>query len=349
MNTDRLSRILLGALLALSLPVACSRTLPDDVWAVVDDHEIHRDEVEKAFRQVQQPNQTPTDDEAMALKLNVVDELITQQVLAAKAKALKLDVTEGEVDAAFADRKKNLGEDQFQQELRQRNLTQDDMRQAVRNELVANKVLEHEVFSKIVVSDQDVATFYNTNKAQFDVKEPAYHVAQIIVTPIKDAQTFNRLHDDATTPDEADKKARMIMDRLKSGANFQQLAADYSEDQTALQGGDLGFVAASDLNKTLRDEVQKLNPGSVTLFSGGGAHNIVALVEKAQPGLRDLNSPGVREGITNTIRTNKEQLLRTAYIITLRSDAKIVNALARQLVAAQAKLPPPAAPAAPGK
>lgn len=353
-SDSRAFRTLLGALLAIGLASACSaRSLPDDVMGVVDDHEIRRDDVEKAYRQVQQKTPTPpADDEVNTVKLGIVDELITQQVLSARAKALKLDVTDAEVEAAFGDRKKNMTEEQFNAQLHDRNLTQDDMRAAVRRELISQKVLEHEVFSKIVVSDQEVSDYYNANKAQFDVKETAYHIAQIVITPMKEPQQMNRLGDDAKTPEEAQKKAAMLMDKLKAGTNFQQLAGDYSEDPTSAQGGDLGFVSASDLNKVpaaLRDAVLKLQPNGVTLVAGGGGFNIVALVEKANPGLRDLNSPGVREGISGSLRDRREQLLKVAYITTLRNDAKIINAMARQLMTTTLKAPPTAAPAAPGK
>jgi hypothetical protein len=58
--------------------------------------------------------------------------------------------------------------------------------------------------------------------------------------------------------------------------------------------------------------------------------------------------PQVRQRITETIRGRKEQLLRTAYLTAIRSDAAVVNYLARRLVQSQGKMP--MAPlAAPGK
>jgi hypothetical protein len=49
--------------------------------------------------------------------------------------------------------------------------------------------------------------------------------------------------------------------------------------------------------------------------------------------------PNVRERITGTLRGRQEQLLRTAYLTTLRTDADVVNYLARRLVESQGKLP----------
>ena len=69
-------------------------------------------------------------------------------------------------------------------------------------------------------------------------------------------------------------------------------------------------------------------------------------------GQRDLSVAAVRDGITNTLRGRKEQLLRTAYLTAARSDATVANHLARRLIETQGKIPslapvPPAAPAAP--
>jgi hypothetical protein len=112
----------------------------------------------------------------------------------------------------------------------------------------------------------------------------------------------------------------------------------------------LGFVPLSALKTApppLRDAVLQLNPGSVRVVSSGGAHTIVLLVAHEQAGQRDLTTPAVREGITATLRGRKEQLLRAAYLTNVRSDAKVVNYLARRLTESQGKVPT-LAPAGPG-
>ena len=122
------------------------------------------------------------------------------------------------------------------------------MKQSLRDELITDRVMEREVKSKISVSDQEVSDFYNKNRAQFNVPETQYRVAQIVITPMRDAQIRNRLKDDAITPEEAARKAQMLMGRLKGGTAFSALAMDYSEDpQSAPQGGDLGFISESQL------------------------------------------------------------------------------------------------------
>ena len=66
------------------------------------------------------------------------------------------------------------------------------------------EVLEVRVTSvDVVVTDKDVTDFFNANRAQFNLPEDAYHLAQIIVTPVRDPQLVNRTGDDATTPQAA--------------------------------------------------------------------------------------------------------------------------------------------------
>ncbi len=71
----------------------------------------------------------------------------------------------------------------------------------------------------------------------------------------------------------------------------------------------------------------------------GGAHTIVLVIAHEQAGQRDLSTPQVKEGITQTLRNRKEQLLRTAYLSAIRNDAQVANYLARRLVESNGKLP----------
>jgi hypothetical protein len=68
-------------------------------------------------------------------------------------------------------------------------------------------------------------------------------------------------------------------------------------------------------------------------------HTIVLVAAHEQAGQRDLSTPGVRERITETLRGRKVQLLRAAYLTDVRSHAKVVNYLARQVVESQGKVP----------
>jgi peptidyl-prolyl cis-trans isomerase SurA len=332
-------------------PGAPARPVPADTWATVDGRDIKRDDVEKAFRRTRDTAQPISDEEALAYKLNLLDELIVQDLLIAKARELKIELPDTELDTAYAEARKNVADDAFQQELTRRQLTAADMREGLRRQLLAQKVVEREVGSKVAVTDQEVTTFFNANRQQFNIAEESYRVAQIVVTPVREAQLANRTGDDAVTPQAATAKVRMLAERLKAGTSFRDLAMDYSEDpETAPRGGDLGFVPVSSLKQAppqLRDAVLNKPAGTVNVVTQGGAHTIVLVVGHEPAGQRDLSMPQVRENITQTLRSRREQLLRTAYLTALRDNAEIDNHLARRLVEVQGKAPD-LMPAAPG-
>jgi len=351
--------MLLGVFLAACVASACRSTpqpappapVSADTWAVVDGRDITRDNVEMAYRRTVDTSQALSDDEALTAKLSILDDLILQDILNAKARELKIELPESEIDTAFNEAKKNIPDEAFQQELKRRNLTPTEMRDGLRRELLSQKLLEREVVSKVGVTDQEVTDFFNANRAQFNLAEDAYHIAQIVVTPVREPQMANRTGDDAATPQAATTKIAMLTERLKAGTRFSELAMDYSEDpETAPRGGDLGFVPLSRLKQAppaLRDAVLNMKPGTVNVVSAGGAHTIVLVVAHETAGQRDLSTPGVRDRISETLKGRREQLLRAAYLTTVRSDATVVNHLARRLVESQGKVPGAASAPAP--
>jgi peptidyl-prolyl cis-trans isomerase SurA len=307
--------------------------------------------VEKAYRRTVQPTPGVSEDEALTAKLGILDQMIVEDIMMAKARELKVELPESELDAAFNDGKKGIPDDEFNKELAARSLTAADMREGMKRDLIARKVIEREVSSKVSVTDQDVTDFFQANKAQFNLTEDGYHIAQIVITSVKEQQITNRSGDDATTPQAAAAKAQMLMERIKSGTPFNELAMDFSEDpQSAPRGGDVGLVPVSALRQVppaLRDAVTKAQPGTVNVVPMEGGYTIVALVAKQTAGQRDPSMPEVRDGITQTLKGRREQLLRAAYIEAARNRAAVVNHLARRLVEAQGKMPPTLAPTAP--
>jgi len=333
---------------------APAKPVSADAWAVVNGNEITRDEVEKAYRRAAPAGQQPAEEEALTAKLNLLNELIVQDLLIAKAKELKIELPDSELDAAYMEAKKNIPDEAYAQELKSRNLSAADMREDLRRSLLAQKVVDKEVGEKTTPTDADVKAFFEANRAQFNRPEDAVHIAQIVVTPVREPQRTNRTGDDAATAQEATAKAQMLMQKLKGGTAFGDLAADYSEDgESAQRGGDLGFVPMSALAQAppqLRDAVLKSAPGTVQLVSAGGAHTIVLTVARDTKGQKDLSMPSVKDLITSTLKTRKEQLMRAAYLTNLRNDAQVQNLLAKKLIDTQGKMPaaPSLAPAAPG-
>jgi peptidyl-prolyl cis-trans isomerase SurA len=160
-RTNHRHVVVLNALAAVCFAVACRPTpatpepaVTSDTWAVVDGREITREDVEKAYRRAGPTAQTLSEEETSTAKLSLLDDLIVQDILLNKALALKIEVPESELDTAYAEAKKNIPDEAFQQELTRRSLTAADMREGLRRELLSQKLLEREVSAKIAVSDK---------------------------------------------------------------------------------------------------------------------------------------------------------------------------------------------------
>jgi peptidyl-prolyl cis-trans isomerase SurA len=256
---------------------------------------------------------------------------------------MNLIASDAEVEDKFTESKSPYTEEEFQKKLRDTGLTVDDLKSDIRRQLSVQKLLNREVIAKISITDQDVTDFYNKNRAQFNVAEPQYHIAQIVVTPHPDPSTHNRKNDKATTDVEAKRKVGILEQKLASGADFSQLAMDYSEDSTAATGGDLGFVPESALNRSdpaLKKIVLAMKPGEVTQpIAIQGGYRILKMIAKEPAGQRLLSDPQVQQSIRDMMRNRKEQLLRSAYMIEARDEAHVTNYLARQILESAGKLP----------
>jgi peptidyl-prolyl cis-trans isomerase SurA len=337
----------LAALTACALVAGCKReSAPGpDVWAAVNGKEILRQDVEKIFRsRVNADAPTPSQEEALSLQLSILDELINSEILLERATKNNLVASDAEVEDKFTESKSPYTEEEFQKKLKETGLTVDDLRSDIRRQLSIQKLLNREVVAKISITDQDISDFYNKNRAQFNVAEPQYHIAQIVITPRADPTVHNRKNDKATNEAEAGRKAAMLIQKLDGGADFTELATDYSEDASASTGGDLGFVPESALNQSdpmLKKAVLSMKVGQITqpIPVKGGGYRILKLLAKEAAGERQFSDVQVQQAIRDALRTRKEQLLRSAYLVEARDEAHVTNYLARQILEFSGKLP----------
>jgi len=337
----------LAALAVCALLAGCRQEIAPgpDVWAVVDGKQILRQDVEKIFRtRVNADAPAPSQEQALSLKLGILDELVNSEILLERANKMNLLATDAEVEEKLTESKSPYTEEEFQKKLHETGLTVDDLRNDIRRQLSIQKLLNREVIAKISITDQDVTDFYNQNRAQFNVVEPRYHIAEIVITSHPDPTVYNRKNDKAMNEAEAGRKAAMVVQKLDAGADFGQMAMDYSEDPSASTGGDLGFEPESAFNKSdpvLKKAVLSLKAGQATqpIHTKDGGYVILKLLAKESAGQRDLTDAQVQQAIRDGLRTRKEQLLRSAYLVEARDEARVTNYLARQILESSGKLP----------
>jgi len=337
--------IVLGACALLPL-AGCSRdSSGGDVMASVNGRKIYRSEVDKYYdNQTAGSEQKPAGEQAVSLRLSILDTLIETEILMRRAEKLGLMATDEEVDRKLNEIKSPYTAEEFNKRLEERKITLDDFKRELRRSLTRDKVLNKEITSRITITDQDVADYYNAHKAEFNYIEPQYRMAKIIVTGMPNPQVHNLQNSKAQNDADARKKIQMIANRLDSGDDFAKLAMDFSEDpETSNNGGDLGMVPESALktaDPSTRDAVTKLKPGQYTpvlpLLNPANhqpyGYMIVKLVSKEPAGQRDLNDPRVQQAFRQQLRDRREQLLKAAYYETLRNDAKITNYYAEEVL-----------------
>jgi peptidyl-prolyl cis-trans isomerase SurA len=343
----RWSPVIAALLLASVLgTLGCRRKSASDreIVAEVDGQPISKDLLERVYRGRAAQSSDPTDpQQVLSLKLSILNELINNQILVAHASRSRIEVSEAEVDTKIAELQSPYSKEEFQKRLKDQNMEMGDLRQDVRESLIIDKLINKEILSRITVSDEEIAQYYEHNKSAFNYPETEYHLAQILVTPFSDPEVRNLKNDDAKTPVAAERKVEALYARVKSGEDFARVASEYSEDpRTASGGGDMGFIPSSafDSAPALKKAVNSLQVGQISpIIRAEGGYHILKLLGREDAGQRLLGNPEVQSSIRQTIANEKEQLLKQAYIEVLRDRAKVKNYLAEQVSEGAAQPP----------
>jgi peptidyl-prolyl cis-trans isomerase SurA len=332
----------LGIALTLS---GCHPAPSPQVVATVNGKEIQAAELDRAYRQSINPSDpAPSKEEAAIKRLQLLHGLIQNEILQQRAAKLNLVATDEEVDAKVTDYKAPYTQEEFDAKLKEKNETLEDLRRDIRSDLTQSKLMNKEIESKINITDADISNYYNAHKSDFNLIEPRYHLARIVVTNQPSKQVTNLQNNKANNDAEAKKKIQSLKSRLDSGADFASIAAQFSEDPTSSSNnGDAGFFPESQLqtDPVVFAAIDKLKAGQTTdilpLMTGEGSgrktvgYAIYLMIEKRPAGQRDISDPNVRLGIRQLLRSNHAQLLQDAYLEMVYNDSKIHNYLAEQI------------------
>jgi len=314
--------------------------------ATVNAKEITRTELEKYYKStVGDAPREPSAEQADIVRLNVLRQLIDDEIIQQRAAKLNLAASDEDVNARLTDMKAPYTQEEWDKQLKQRNLTIDDLKRDIRRSLTKTKLLNREIESKINITDAEITSYYNSNKSEFNLIEPRYHLAQIVVSGSPPQQGGNLPTHRPPNEAEALKEIQTIHNRLESGEDFGALATQFSENPNSNQnGGDMGFWTETQLraDADVYNAVNKLKPGQITdsvpmYDSPGPGHKIMGfaiyrLISREAAGQRELNDPRVQQSIRQDLRERKAQLLQTAYLDMLHNQATVRNYLAEQIL-----------------
>jgi peptidyl-prolyl cis-trans isomerase SurA len=342
LGRSQVAAVLLFSGALFSAVAGCHRSPSADVVATVNGKEIARAELERNYQiQLGDNPQKPSDQEADILRLNVLQKMIQAETLQQQAAKLNLTASDEDVNAKLTEIKAPYTEDQFYNLLKQRNMSLDDLKRDIRRQLTETKLINKEIESKINITDAQIAAFYAAHKSEFDLIEPRYHLAQIIVTTMPAPPNGNQ---PAKPGGEAEARRRIdaAHSQLVSGVDFATVAASVSENpDTAPNGGDMGFATESQLkaDPAVYAAIGNLKPGQFTdvIPVYDATHKVAAfaiyrLLQRDSAGQRELNDPRVQQAIHQALHDNQQQLLRTAYLETLQNAARVRNYFAEEIL-----------------
>lgn len=313
--------------------------------ATVNGKSIERAEMDRVYENnLGESHQQPSPVQADAMRLSILRNLIDEEIVMQRAQKQSLTATDEEVADRLNELKAPFTQEEFQKRLDAQHMTLDDLKLEIRRNRTEEKLFNKEITSRINITDADITEYYNAHKSEFNLLEPQYHLAQIVVTtiPIPAQQVGNLQNSKAMNDVDAKRKIQIMHTKLESGDDFATLAMNFSEQpNTSGNGGDMGFIPESQLktDPQVYAAVSKLTPGQVTDILpeyGGDAkqpigYAIYKLIDREVAGQRELNDPRVQQSIRSNLRNNREQLLKNAYLEMLRDQAHVVNYYAEEL------------------
>lgn len=270
----------LGLLVAAS-PALAQRSLSDRgvmldrVAAVVNDGVVLTSELDEqtqviAERLKAQGLEMPP---ANVLRQQVLERLIVQEIQMQRAQRAGIRIGDESLNQALADvaQRNGMSLAQLPSALAQQGLDYAAYRESVRKEMTLQVLQQRDVIQRINVSPRELDQFLDKQKSRpSELNE--YNLSHILIAVPQEATP--------TQLEQASRRAQDVYDRAKAGEDFAKLAVAYSNSQTALEGGSLGWRRGPEIPTVLADLVVGLKPGEISepLRTPSGYH-IVRLNE----------------------------------------------------------------------
>ena len=243
----------------------------DKIIAIVDDDVVLQSELNRRMssimKQIKQSNTTaPPED---LLKKQVLDRLISERIQLSIGYNAGVRISDDELNQAIGRvaASNNLSIDQYIDRLTMEGTSLSIIREEVRHELIIMRVQQASIMRRIRVSDQELNNFLNSEEGQL-VSSPDVNIGQILLAVSSNASK--------ASIDRVSNQAMDLYQQIQDGKDFKELALSYSMDQSALQGGDLGWRNMAQLPKIFSQEIDLLTLGTVSepIRSGAGFHLI---------------------------------------------------------------------------
>lgn len=252
-----------AALSAQTRELGTKGQMLDRVAAVVNDGVVLESEVAEQItiisqrlrqQQQQQKVELPPAD---VLRQQVLERLVVQEIQMQRAKKAGIRIGDENLNAALADvaQRNGMTLAQLPEALSQQGVDYGGYRDGIRRELTMQVLRQRDVLQRINVSPRELEQFLDKQKSRpSELNE--YNLSHILIA-VPQAATPTQL-------DEAARRATDVFERARKGEDFSKLALAYSNSQTALEGGSLGWRKGPEIPTVLADLVGKIKVGEVS-------------------------------------------------------------------------------------
>jgi peptidyl-prolyl cis-trans isomerase SurA len=231
----------------------------DRIAAIVNDGVVLNSDLETQVQTVgerlrQQKLELPPQN---VLRQQVLERLVVQEIQLQRAQHDGVKVTDETLNAALQDvaRRNNLTLSQLPAALADQGLEYAGYREELRKEITLSMLRQRDVLERIVVTPKEIDQYLD-KQAKMPSGNHEYNVSHILIAVPQEASQAQL--DDAT------RRASEVYQKASGGEDFARLAVAYSNSQTALEGGSLGWRKETELPTFLTDVVAKLKPGEVS-------------------------------------------------------------------------------------
>ena len=345
----------LGLMLLSILPALLGAdTVVEEIVARVNNSIITRSDYLRSKEQLKDEVKTQesggSSDKAYAdREKDVLRDLIDQQLLLEKGKDLGI-TADTELIKKLDEMRKQMNLDsmeELEKAAQAQGVSYEDFKQNLRNQIITQQVIGREVGSHLSISKDEEQKFYEEHKNEMEQPEEI-RLSEILVGLPKPGPAKTeppKSGTDATpvsaplaaagsapvaeaAPSEAEQlaatkaKANELLDQIKKGAAFEDVAKKSSDGPTASQGGDLGLFKRGTLSKELEDTTFAMKAGAVTnVIQTKQGFVILKVTEHQMAGIPTMKQMEPR--IQDALYYQKLQPALRAYLKKLREEAYI--------------------------
>lgn len=289
----RIAAILIFVTAFLFCPEVQSAVLLDRVVATVNDEVITWSELMNVIlfegrEYLNAENDKSREEKIRELERPFLNKLIDMRLQTQEAKAMGMAVHNDEIESAMSDIrvKYNMTEDDFLASLAKEGIMIEDYTKGLGDQILLQKVVNYAVRGSVVVTDKEVEEDYNANRELYDNAQDKFRIRQI----------FFLMPADGVGRDEMDVRARDIVQRIKGGESFANLANEFSEGPGRRFGGDLGYISSGSALAEIEEAADALETGGVSepFWSSAGLH-IIKLEERVKAGSPEKARETIKE------------------------------------------------------